>query len=132
MRFIEASDQSLLVEFEGGISLETHRQVVRLLHALEENKIAAIRNLHPAYCSILIVFDPLATEPEQLEEQIRGIDLDQIPDMAPRLVTIPVDYDGPDLGDVAAQHGITEQRVVELHSSALYTCLLYTSDAADE
>jgi len=121
MRFIEASDQSLLVEFEGGISVDTHRQVVRLLRALEENKIAGIRNLHPAYCSILIVFDPLATQPEQIEEHIRRIDLDHIPAPAPRLVTIPVHYDGPDLGDVAAHHGITEQRVIELHSSALYT-----------
>jgi KipI family sensor histidine kinase inhibitor len=121
MRFVEASDQSLLVEFEGGISLDTHHQVVRLLRALEQNKLAGIRNLHPAYCSVLIVFDPLIVDPEQIEEQIRQIDLDLIPTPVPRLIKIPVHYDGPDLGAVAAYHGIAEQRVIELHSSALFT-----------
>jgi KipI family sensor histidine kinase inhibitor len=121
MRFIEASDQSLLVEFEGGISLETHQKVVRLLRALEENRLPGVRNLHPAYSSILVVFDPRETEPERVEEQIRKIDLDHVPAPVPRLVTIPVQYDGPDLVDVAAHHGLSSQRVVELHSSALYT-----------
>jgi inhibitor of KinA len=121
MRFIEASDQSLLVEFEGGISLQTHRQVVRCLRALEENKLAGVRNLHPGYRSILIVFDPLLTEPEELEAKIGKMDLEHIRAPDPRLVTIPVHYDGPDLDEVAAYHGITSQRVVELHSSAVYT-----------
>ena len=121
MRFIEASDQSLLVEFEGGIGIETHHQVVRLLQAMEERKLAGVRNLHPAYCSLLVVFDPLTTEPEWLEAEIRGIDMAHIPLPPSRLVEIPVHYDGPDLEEVAAYHGITARRVVELHSSALYT-----------
>lgn len=121
MRFIEASDQSLLVEFEGGIGIETHHKVVRLLHAMEESKLAGVRNLHPAYCSILVVFDPLTTEPERLEAEILGIDMEQVALPPPRLVEIPVHYDGPDLEEVAAYHGIDARRVVELHSSALYT-----------
>jgi KipI family sensor histidine kinase inhibitor len=121
MRFIEASDQSLLVEFEGGIGLPAHHQVVRLLHALEEKKLPGVRNLHPAYCSVLVVFDPLTTEPDELEASIRQLDLDHMPLPAPRMVEIPVHYDGPDLDDVAAYHGLTTQRVIALHSSALYT-----------
>lgn len=121
MRFIEASDQSLLVEFEGGIGIETHHQVVRLLHAMEERKLAGVRNLHPAYCSILVIFDPLTTEPERLEAQILGIDMEHVALPPSRLVEIPVQYDGPDLGEVAAYHGINVRRVVELHTSALYT-----------
>lgn len=121
MRFIEASDQSLLVELEGGIGIETHHRVVRLLHALENKKPVGVRNLHPAYCSILVVFDPLIADPQSLEGQIRAMDLEHISLPAPRTVNIPVLYNGPDLGDVAAHHGITPQRVVDLHSSALYT-----------
>jgi len=120
MRFIEASDQSLLVEFEGGISLQTHHQVVRLLRALEAHRLAGVRNLHPAYCSVLVVFDPLITEPERLTAEIRAIDIEHVPLPSPRTIEIPVHYDGPDLSDVAAYHGITPQRVVELHSSAVY------------
>jgi inhibitor of KinA len=38
----------------------------------------------------------------------------------PRVVVIPVRYDGPDLNDIAALHQMTPERVVELHSSANY------------
>lgn len=121
MRFVEASDQSLLVEFEGGIGLETHHRVVRLLRALQNNRPLGVRNLHPAYRSVLVVFDPLTTEPETLEAQIRAIDLAHIALPASRTVEIPVHYDGPDLAEVAEYHGMAKQSVIDLHSSALYT-----------
>lgn len=121
MRFVEASDQSLLVEFEGGIGLESHQRVIRLLRALGANQLPGVRNLHPAYCSILVVFDPLTTEPERLQEQIRSLDMDHVALPPPRILEIPVHYDGPDLAEVANLHGIPSQRVIELHASALYT-----------
>ena len=51
-----ASDRSLLVSFGDEISIEAHRQVARLTHALEGQR--GILNLHPAFASILIDFDP--------------------------------------------------------------------------
>lgn len=42
---------------------------------------------------------------------------------APRTIEIPVRYDGVDLAAVACELGLTEARVVELHSRAEYTVL---------
>lgn len=107
------------------IDIETHRRVLKLLRLLESEPIPGVRNLHPAYCSMLIVFDPLRQEHENLERTLSGY-LDRLgtvslPDA--RTVEIPVCYGGehgPDLDDVATFHGISPDRVVELHSSARY------------
>jgi KipI family sensor histidine kinase inhibitor len=122
IRFEYASDQSLMVYLGEEINLETHHRVLKLLRLLEAQPIPGVRNLHPAYNSMLIVFDPLDQEHSNIEHTVAGyIDqLDSIELPPPRVVEIPVDYDGPDLADVAALHQITPRRVVELHSSAEY------------
>ena len=57
MEIRPASDRSLLVSFGDGISLDLHRQVLRLLHAFPTAP-PGILNLHPAFASVLIDFDP--------------------------------------------------------------------------
>ena len=106
-----------------GIDLETHRRVLKLLRLLESEPIPGVRNLHPAYCSILIVFDPVREDHESLEgiltSYLQRLDTVSLPH--PRVVEIPVSYGGehgPDLNDIAARHGMSPERVVELHSSA--------------
>ena len=51
-----ASDRSLLISFGEEISLETHLAVARLTRCLEG--VRGILNLHPAYASVLVDFDP--------------------------------------------------------------------------
>jgi inhibitor of KinA len=123
--FRYASDQSLMVYLGDEIDLHTHHRVLKLLRLLEAEPIPSVRNLHPAYQSILIVFDPLTQDHENLERMltpyIARLDSVALPD--PRTVEIPVHYggeDGPDVLDVAALHGLTAERVIELHSSATY------------
>jgi KipI family sensor histidine kinase inhibitor len=125
-RFQPASDQSLLVSFGQQITLEAHRSVRRLLHLLELQPVAGIRNLHPAYCSLLVKFDMLKLRHDELEAILRPY-LDRLKDVilpAPRQLEIPVCYGGefgPDLADVAATHGLTPAQVIELHASVTYT-----------
>jgi inhibitor of KinA len=124
-RFERASDQSLLIYFGQQITLEAHERVRKFLLLLEQEPIAGISNLHPAYCSVLVKFDPLQWRHEQLEENLRqylgrleGVTLPE-----PRQVEIPVCYGGehgPDLIDVSEIHRITPAQVIELHSSATY------------
>jgi len=120
--FRYASDQSLMVYLGEKIDLETHHRVLKLLRLLQSEPIPGVRNLHPAYDSILIVFDPVAQEHSNIERTVAGYiaRLDSIDLPEPRVVEIPVRYDGPDLNDVAMLHGMTPARVVELHSSARY------------
>jgi KipI family sensor histidine kinase inhibitor len=124
-RFQRASDQSLLIYFGHQISLDAHDYVRRLLRLLELEPIAGIRNLHPAYCSLLIKFDPLKWRHEELERTLKQC-LARLEDVSlprPRQVQIPVCYGGehgPDLIDVSAMHGMTPEQVIELHSSTTY------------
>jgi KipI family sensor histidine kinase inhibitor len=124
-QFQRASDQSLLIYFGHQISLAAHDSVRRLLRLLELEPIAGIRNLHPAYCSLLIKFDPLKWRHEELERTLKQC-LARLEDVSlprPRQVQIPVCYGGdygPDLVDVSAMHGMPPERVIELHSSTTY------------
>lgn len=92
---------------------------------LELEPITGISNLHPAYCSVLVKFDPLKLRHEALEETLRAsIQRMQHVDLPPpREVEIPVCYGGdfgPDLDDVATLHGLSAERVIELHSAGQY------------
>jgi inhibitor of KinA len=124
-RFQRASDQSLLLYFGEQISLDAHAQIRKFLRLLEQQPVAGIRNLHPAYCSVLVQFDPLKYRHEQLEEILREYltRLERVTLPEPRQVEIPVCYGGehgPDLVDVSGLHRITPERVIEMHSSATY------------
>src|SRR5713101_6717325 len=87
-RFQFASDQSLLVYFDGHVgkhrspdpvgtgadwplqrqfALEAKENVRKLLRLLESEPVAGIRNLHPAYSSLLIKFEALQMRQDGLE-----------------------------------------------------------------
>ena len=118
-----ASDRSLLLSFGDEISFDAHLAVARLTRCLLG--VRGILNLHPAYSSVLVDFDPRLRSHAQVEALVReriAAQADQ-PPPEPRRVEIPVCYggeSGPDLSDVARHTGLTEQRVVELHASAEY------------
>jgi inhibitor of KinA len=123
--FEYSSDCSLLVYLGGEISLEAHRRVVKLVRLMESDPPAGLRNLHPSYCSLLVVFDPVRTDHVEIRAHIErlGGRFDEVKLPAPRTVEIPVCYGGeygPDLEDVAAMHGMTPERVIELHAAAEY------------
>lgn len=124
-RFIRASDQSLLISFGDKISIEHHRSVANLLHLLEQEPVGGVRNLHPAYSSLLVVFDALHLDHRQLEMKLRKYlaRLDTAPSALPRKIEIPVCYDrefGLDFDDVAAICSLTPQEVIAMHCSHEY------------
>ena len=124
-RFQRASDQSLLIYFGQQITLDAHERVRKFLLLLEQEPVAGVCNLHPAYCSVLVKFDALQWRHEQLEEILKQY-LDRMEDVTlpvPRQVEIPVCYGGeygPDLMGVSETHGITPEQVIEIHSSSTY------------
>ena len=139
VRFQVASDQALIVYFDvpanktgakapplqNQIRLESHDQVRRLLRLLELEPIAGVRNLHPAYCSLLVKFDPLTLGHSELQEVLRGYlaRMEKLALPEPRRLEIPVCYGGeygPDLKEVAETHGLTAAQAIELHTSIDY------------
>jgi KipI family sensor histidine kinase inhibitor len=124
-RFRAASDQTLLLSVGYGITLENHQRVLKMLRLLQTEPIEGICNLHPAYCSVLIKFDPLRLDHTELQSRLMLYlaRLEEAPVPEPQQVEIPVCYGGefgPDLNDVAARHGMTPAQAIKLHSSAKY------------
>jgi len=138
-RFQVASDQSLLIYFDAPEEksrsnarplqaqerIRASECVRKLLRLLEQEPVAGVRNLHPAYCSLLVKFDALKLRHEELEETLRDYlrRLENIELPEPRTVEIPVCYGGefgPDLAEVASLHEMTEEQVIELHASTRY------------
>jgi inhibitor of KinA len=118
MRFVPASDRSLLVVLGEGISVETNARVHLLSNSLE--RAPAVTSLSPAYASLLVRFDPVRLTHEELEAMIRAVRIDEVPIPNPRTVEIPVRYDGADLNEVAERHSLTAPAVVEAHTSTTY------------
>jgi inhibitor of KinA len=120
-----ASDHSLLVVFGNGVSRDIHHNVLRLFKFLQSRPPAGLRNIHPAYNSVLISFDPIVAPPKEFELQIRFLlsRFDSVILTSPRTVEVPVCYDrslAPDLEFVASHTGLAVDDVVRLHASVEY------------
>jgi inhibitor of KinA len=125
VRFQAASDQTLLVYLGEEIGAATHERVIRLLRQLQREPIKWLRNIQPAYCSILIAFDSSAVDHAEVQAKISELEnqTKKLPPVKHRLVEVPVCYGGefgPDLDWVAEQHGLPADKVVELHIAQTY------------
>lgn len=123
MRVVDASDRSLLLVFDDEISLAAHRDVLRLTPLLRS--VRGVANVHPAYASILIDFDPRLICHTGVERAACELFSQALaaPLPEPRTVVIPVVYGGeygPDLEAVAALTGHSPDEVVAMHSGAEY------------
>ena len=116
-----ASDRSLLVSFGDEISPEAHREVVRLTHGLEG--VRGILNLHPAFASVLIDFDPRRCDHDQIASLVRER-MAAPADAATterRTVEIPASFGGecgPDLEDVSRHTGIPPGELIDRFCAA--------------
>ena len=126
VRYQVASDQSLLIYFGEQITLESHKKVRNLVHVLKLEPIPGVRNLQPAYHSLLLDFDLTKLTHHKLERILRGY-LDRLGSFTlepGRMKQIPTCYGGefgPDLDDVARLHRLTPAQAIELHASVTYT-----------
>jgi len=125
VEFRAASDQAVLVYLGEEIGLASRERVCQLLRLLQEEPIGWVRNLQPAYCSLLVSFDPSQVDHREVEATLRRYEQRagkmEVPE--PRIVEIPVCYGGefgPDLDELAATHSLSSQRVIELHISRTY------------
>lgn len=124
-RLVHVSDRALLVVFDDEITVATGNGVRVLYESLRDDPPAAMVDLHPAYASLLIRYDPLLCEPEALARDVdrRVESVSGRPILEGRLFEIPVHYggsDGPDLAEVARFTGLNEREVVAAHAASLY------------
>ena len=124
-RYRIMGDASLLVEVGDTIDLEVNDRVRRLFMAVKGRLWDSLLDAVPAYCSLLLVFDPLEIDATQLQKTVdqlfHGLDALDIP--APKTFEIPVVYGeayGPDLDWVSRYHGISPEEVIRLHTETVY------------
>jgi KipI family sensor histidine kinase inhibitor len=114
------------VSFGDEITPEASRRVRALLGCLQADPVPGTRNLHPAYCSLLIKFDPCLATHAQVERGVRErlARAGALPPAAPRRVEVPVCYDegfGPDLASLAESQHLKVDDVIRIHSQQTYT-----------
>ncbi len=125
MRFCAASDQAILVYLGEQIGLPAHERVWKLLRLLQKEPPQWLRNVQPAYTSLLVTFDAC-----QVDHTVVEVVLRQYAQRAktarrprPHAVEIPVCYGGPfgpDLEEVAELHRLKPREVINLHTSPCY------------
>lgn len=126
-RYTPVGDRALLVQFGNVIRLDVNRKVHTLEHAISQAGIHGLEECVPAYCSLLVYYDPSKTSYEQLVFRLKDMEakLSEIGVSAPkRVIEVPLVYGGaygPDLDYVARYHNLDEEEVVRLHSSKEYT-----------
>jgi KipI family sensor histidine kinase inhibitor len=119
----------LLVEL-GDMFTESSWRTAHALAAKARAELApAVTDAVATYTSVLIEFDPLATDPEGIETAIRrylaafGMLDDAAVFGRPRCFVVPVVYggrDGPDLERVARDQDLTPDELVRRHAEPIY------------
>lgn len=119
-------DSALRVAFKNEISEETNASVLALCRTVEDAAFRGIISCIPAYCTLLIEYDPLILNYQEAKQLVLSLKVDSLKQRCGRLVRIPTCYGGeygPDLGEVAAQTGLTAEEVIRRHTASL--CRVY-------
>ncbi len=107
------------------IDAATHERVQRAVAALQAADLEAVDNLHPAYATVGVSFDPRRVTAEAMRVAIAAAAREAAAFELPpaRRIEVPVAYGaewGPDLDAVARHVGITPEEVVARHARAGY------------
>lgn len=125
-RFSPLGDSTLLVIFGDDADPATNELVRRAAALLEDSPPHGSVEIVPAINSLAIAYDPLVVRHLELTREVSALlqarsDADVLP--PGRTVEIPVVYGGdfgPDLQDVAAHNGLSEEEVIAIHAEPGY------------
>lgn len=127
VRILTAGEQGIVIELGDTICADINARVHRLAKILVDAMGSDILEIVPTYRSLLIYFDPLKIQRQQLIQYIENMMENQtsngIAIASRKVVYIPVCYDhefGPDLQFVAQHNGLTVDEVITIHTSSPY------------
>jgi KipI family sensor histidine kinase inhibitor len=120
-----SGDRAVLIEFENRIDPEINRQVRSLALTIEEERIAGIEEILPAYRTLMLTYDPLILEHRALRDKLREwMDKAKTIHLPPgRIFTLPTVYGGehgPDLQHVSEMTGLPVAEVVRIFSETKF------------
>jgi KipI family sensor histidine kinase inhibitor len=114
MRVLPCGDGAVLLE------LDDLDAVVGLHAALRHGLPDGVTELVPAARTLLVRFDPQATDARRLGEELEARPFEPGAPPSGELVEVPVRYDGEDLDEVAQAAGMSADEVVSTHSGGAY------------
>ncbi len=118
-------DSGLLIEIGNEISEEINNKVLTFTNLIENELGSIIVETIPAYNSVLIIYDPLEIDYENLISKVKVLEknISNINKVQNRIIHIPTTYGGEygeDLKIVAEYNDLTEEEVIDIHSGTLY------------
>ena len=125
IRILTAGDSSLLIEFGNEISPEINRRIAAVVELMREQHIEGVVDVIPAFCSLLVNYDPRVAGYEKMKKRLESlvrVDI-KVGQVKRKIFEIPVLYGGeygPDLASIAEHAGISQDEVIAIHSSRDY------------
>jgi KipI family sensor histidine kinase inhibitor len=124
VRFLDAGDSAVIVEFGDGIDPKINAHVLALDAKLNASRIVGLVETVPTYRSLMVQVDPLVFDRDGFETRVRCL-LPTLNETAPagKRWRVPVVYGGDfgiDLKDVAERHGLSSTQVIDRHAAAIY------------
>jgi inhibitor of KinA len=124
-RIVPAGDAALVVELPPRIDPEINGRAVALAEAIRHECGPQLLDVVVGYATVTAYFDPLRIDPASLEARLARLAALEPASQrgAATMVDVPVCYgggEGPDLPDVAAAAGLSEDEVIAIHSGVTY------------
>lgn len=125
VRFLNAGDTAVTVEFGNEISEEINGRIRAFNIALQNSGIPGIVETVPTYRSLMVHYDPGVIRYPALEKALKGLlgSLDKVQIPPSEVLEIPVLYggeEGPDLNFVAEHARKSVDEVIAIHSAPEY------------
>lgn len=123
--YFPAGDAALIIKLGSSISIDTHDHVMAFLYTIKQQRFPFIEALIPSYNEILLQYDPMSIEFDQLLRTLKDLE-SQVHSRPPdneTIIEIPVVYGGefgPDISYVGVRTGLDEEQIIEIHSAQTY------------
>ena len=126
MKIHIAGENSLIIYFGEQASPEISAQVQQMTRALQQRDDLPLVDLIPSYASVLVIFDPLATDYLQVRKIIHAVassasSINKQTDGT--VVELPVWYSeesGPDLALLAERGKLSIDQIIDIHQEQEY------------
>ena len=124
-KILTAGDSSVLIQFGNTIDPEINYRISATVQMMREQHIVGVTDIIPAFCSLLINYDPRVITFAEIKERMEGILKMEIKAGAKRkkVFEIPVCYGGeygPDIQNIADHAGLSVEEVIDIHTSRDY------------
>lgn len=125
IKLLTAGDSSILLQFGNTIDPAINRKIAATVQLMREQHINGVTDVIPAFCSLLINYDPRVISYEQIKRRMEALVKIDVSagNTRKRVFEIPVCYGGeygPDIQNIADHAGLSVEEVIQIHTSRDY------------